>query len=175
MRAKYGLAHSYESNGQRNEAIKEMLDILQLNENDNLGVRYEVIPLLLNQNRSTEATSILDQFDEETASWLFLKALVEYRSNGPGSKSAMKAITKALRSNPHVIELLQTGELTAMPNGYILGSADEAAVVINEQFESWLEADGFVEWMIGQVARIERESRKRERDRERKLRTAKKK
>ena len=75
MRAKCGLANSLVLDGQANEAISQMLDILRLNTNDNLGVRYEIIPLLLSQNREKEAVDVLNRYPEETGNWLYLKAV----------------------------------------------------------------------------------------------------
>jgi hypothetical protein len=175
LRAKNGLAYSLALDGQANEAIALMLDILRLNTDDNMGVRYEVIPLLLSQNREKEAVEVLDRYPEESASWFYLKAQVEFRREGSGGRAAQKAITAAFRFNPHVIELLSALEPPGTPEHYALGSPEEATIVIEEHLESWTETEGFVEWMFGQHARWERESSKRERERKRKLDAKKKK
>ncbi len=175
MRAKYGLASTLATDGQANEAITQMLDILRLNTGDNLGVRYEIIPLLLSQNREQEAVEILNRYSEETGNWLYLKAQVEFRREGPTGRSAQKAIAAAFKANPHVLELLTADHPPMLPEHYALGSPEEAAIVIEEQFESWTESEGFVEWMFHRVAVLERESLKRQRDRNRKQRAKKRK
>ncbi len=175
MRAKYGLARSLARDGQANEAIAEMLDILRLNTNDNLGVRYEIIPLLLSQNREKEAVAVLNQYPEETANWLYLKAQVEFRHEGPKGRAVQKAMAAAIRFNPHVVELLMSDEPPMMAEHYALGSPEEAAIVIEEQLESWTETEGFVEWMFTRFATWERDRSKRERDKKRKLRAKNKK
>lgn len=175
MRAKYGLATSLASDGQANEAISEMMDILRLNRHDNLGVRYEVVALLLTQNREQEAIEILDQYPEQTGSWLYLKAQVEFRAGGPNSLAAQKAIADAFKFNPHVVELLSDQGPPLMPESYTLGSPAEAAIVIQEQMESWTASEGFVDWMFSRYAVWKREASQRLRQRKRKLRAKTKK
>jgi len=175
MRAKCGLALALAADGQVNKAIAQMLDILQLNTDDNMGVRYEVIPLLLSQNRDQDAVEILDRYSEESGIWLYLKAQVEFRREGPRGRSAQKAIAKAFKFNPHVLELLTAQHPPMMPEHYALGSPEEAAIVIEEQLDSWTESEGFVEWMFQRAVILERESLKRQRDRELKQRAKKRK
>ena len=175
LRAKYGLAFALASNGQANEAIIQFRDILRLNQNDNLGVRYEIIPLLLSQDKEKEAIEILNQYPEETGNWLFLKAQVEFRREGADGRSAQKALKKAIAFNPHVVELLMANHPPMMPEHYALGSPEEAAVIIEEQLDSWSESEGFIEWILQQAAILERERSKKERDRKRKLQAKKRK
>ncbi|KAA5538014.1 hypothetical protein FYK55_27745 [Roseiconus nitratireducens] len=163
IRAKHGLAISLASDGQANEAISEMLDILRLNQNDNLGVRYEVIPLLLRQNREQEASDVLNQYPEESGPWLYLKAQVEYRAKGPNSPNAQRAMANAFKFNPHVVELLMDETPPMAAEQYTLGSPEEAAMVIEDQQESWMETDGFVEWMFARFAVWQRELLQRKR------------
>ncbi len=169
IRAAYGLAWALAEDGRVDEAITQMLKILRLNQDDNLGVRYEIIPLLLSQNREKEAVEILNRYSEATGSWLYLKAQVEFRREGPNGRAAQKAIAAAIRFNPHVLELLMAEHPPTMSEHYTLGSPQEAAIVIEEQLDSWIETDGFVEWMIQRTAALERESKKLQRDRKRKL------
>ena len=172
MRAKFGLAKSLQADGQANEAVSEMLDILRLNENDNLGVRNEIVPLLLGQNRESEAVEILNRYPEESASWLYLNAQVKFRAGGPRDRNAINA---AFRMNPHVVELLLSPDPPLIPQHYAFGSPEEAAIVIQEQLDSWTETENFVPWMIESFERFERESAKRERSRRLKLQKKKRK
>ncbi len=175
LRAKYGLASALASDGQVNEAMTQLLDILRLNQNDNLGVRYEIIPLLLSQNKEKEAIEILNKYPEQTASWLYLKAQVEFRREGPIGRTAQKAIAAAIKFNPHVLELLMADHPPMMPEHYALGSPEEAAIVIEEQLGSWTESEGFVEWMLQRAAVLKQQENKRKRDRKRKLQAKKRK
>lgn len=140
-----------------------------------MGVRYEIIPLLLSQDKEKEAVEILNQYPEETGNWLFLKAQVEFRREGPSGRSAQKAIKAAIRFNPHVVELLMSVHPPMMPEHYALGSPEEAAIIIEEQLDSWTESEGFVEWLLQQASIVEREKNKKERDRKRKHKARKRK
>lgn len=170
MRAKCGLAMALSADGQANEAIAEMLDILRLNTNDNMGIRYEVMPLLLSQNRLNEAVKVLDRYPDDTATGLYLRAQVEFLQEGPRSRSAQGAMAAAFKSNRHVIELMVQDDVPVPPGRFVLGSPEEAASVIHEQLASWMESDGFVEWMLARYTAWGREEFKRERERERKRR-----
>lgn len=164
IRAKHGLAHSLSLDGQANEAIAEMQDILRLNPNDNMGVRQAIIPLLLKQNREREAIQVLESYPEQSASWLYMKAQVEFRKGGPGSRDAAKALKAAIKFNPHVAELLRDDGPPRMPDQYTLGSIEEAAIVIEEQADSWSEIDGFEEWMVAGFQNYVREEMKHQRE-----------
>ncbi len=175
IRAKHGLAWSLAADGQTNAAIAQMLDILRLNENDNLAVRCEVVPMLLTQNREEEANAILDRYTDESASWLYLKAQVAYRAGGPGSRSAQAAMAAAIKLNPHVFELLAADEPPMEVDHYSLGSPEEAAVVIHEQVESWFECEGFADWMVKSFETSQREAMKRNREQKRRALAKKRK
>ncbi|MEM7479009.1 MAG: hypothetical protein AAF483_28835, partial [Planctomycetota bacterium] len=175
MRAKQGLAYALSSDGQANAAIAQMKDLLRLNESDNQGVRFDIVPLLLTLDREEEAIEILERFPDGTGSWMYLKAQVAYRVGGAGSRSAQRAMLEAFRLNPHVVELLQSATPPILPDHHAFGSPEEAAILIEEQIESWMECDGFVEWMFARFNMWERESMKRERDKKRKALAKKKK
>ena len=106
MRACHGLAVAFADAGQISEAIEQYREMLRLNPNDNQGVRYEIVPLLLEQNRDAEAMEVLDQYPEESALWMYMKALVEFRRGGRSAK-AKKAIRTAFKGNDHVLKLLR--------------------------------------------------------------------
>ncbi|MBX3433012.1 MAG: tetratricopeptide repeat protein [Pirellulales bacterium] len=167
MRACQGLAVAFADAGQISDAIEQYRDMLRLNPNDNQGVRYEIVPLLLEQDRDAEAIAVLDQYPEESALWLYMKALVEFRSGG-NSPKAKKAIRAAFRGNNHVMKLLQSDEPPMMPEAYALGSPEEAAICLQHLRPAWEETDRFLEWMFQEYFAWERERAERLRDRRRK-------
>ena len=167
MRACHGLAAALHEAGQTNEAIEQYQEMLRLNPNDNQGVRYEVIPLLLVHGREAEAIALLDNFREETALWHYMKSLVEFRRSGRSTKSK-QAMRSAFRANEHVVALMQSVDPPSFPDSYALGSPEEAAVAIRELADAWDETEGYVEWMFQQYIQWEREKTKQLRDRKRK-------
>ncbi|MEZ6100243.1 MAG: tetratricopeptide repeat protein [Pirellulaceae bacterium] len=166
MRACQGLAVAFADAGQISDAIEQYRDMLRLNPNDNQGVRYEIVPLLLEQDRDAEAIAVLDQYPEESALWLYMKALVEFRAGG-NSPKAKKAIRAAFKGNDHVMKLLQSDEPPMMPESYALGSPEEAAICLQELQTVWEETKGFLEWMFQEYFVWERDRAKRLRDQKR--------
>jgi hypothetical protein len=141
--------------------------MLRLNPNDNQGVRYEIVPLLLEQNRDAEGIEVLDQYPEESALWLYMKTLVEFRRSGKSAK-AKKALWAAFKCNEHVLKLLQSDEAPLMPESYALGSREEAAICLQELQTVWEETEGFLEWMVQEYFLWERDRAKRIREKKRK-------
>ena len=166
MRACHGLAAAYHDAGQTSEAIQQYQEMLRLNPNDNQGVRYEVIPLLLEHNRAPEAIALLDSFREETAFWHYMKSLVEFRRSGR-SMSSKKAIRSAFRSNEHVVALMQSDEPPLLPDSYALGSPEEAATCIRELGAVWDETEGYLKWMFQEYFSWEKEKEKKLRNQKR--------
>jgi len=169
MRACHGLAVAFADAGQISDAIEQYREMLQLNPNDNQGVRYEIVPLLLEQERDAEAIEVLDQYPEESALWLYMKALVEFRRGGRPAK-AKKAIRAAFKGNDHVLKLLQSEEPPLIPESYALGSPEEAAICLGELQTVWDETEGFLEWMFQEYFLWERDRAKRIREQKRKNR-----
>jgi tetratricopeptide (TPR) repeat protein len=157
MRALEELAATYDCNGQRNEAIAVYHEMLRLNENDNLGARYLIIPLLLNQNREAEAIKVLERYSEQTASWLYSSALIAYRQYGGHSPFTKRKLRDALKFNDQVVEFLDPETPPYMPEHYGLGSREEAAVVVEEQREAWSETVGFIPFLLEQADEYARE------------------
>ncbi len=172
MRACQGLAVALADAGQISDAIEQYREMLRLNPNDNQGVRYELVPLLLEQDRDAEAIEVLDEYPEESALWLYMKALVEFRGGGSSPKSK-KAIRAAFKGNDHVMKLLQSDDPPMMPESYALGSPEEAAICLQELQTVWEETEGFLEWMFQEYFVWERDRAKRIRDQKRRQ-TAKK-
>jgi tetratricopeptide (TPR) repeat protein len=169
MRACHGLAAALALAGQTSDAVEQYRAMLQLNPNDNQGVRYELVPLLLRHERDAQAMEVLDQYDEETTLWMYSKALVEFRRVGRNAKSK-QMLREAFKANPHVMTLLQSGDPLRLSDSYVLGSPEEAALCIEELESLWDETQGCLEWMFCEFASWERDRAKRARDKMRKSR-----
>jgi tetratricopeptide (TPR) repeat protein len=167
MRACHGLAVAFADAGQISDAIEQYREMLRLNPNDNQGVRYEIVPLLLEQNRDAEAIEVLDQYPEESALWLYMKSLVEFRCSGRSAK-AKKSLWAAFKCNDHVLKLLQSDEPPLMPESYSFGSPEEAAICLQQLQTVWDETEGFLEWMFQEYFLWERDRAKRIREQKRK-------
>jgi len=169
MRACHGLANALQRAGQTSDAIFEYQEMLRLNPNDNQGVRYELIPLLVAHDREPDAIGLLDAYQEETAFWAYMKSLVEFRRNG-NSPAAKKAMRSAFKANQYVVTVMQSPEPPRFPESYSLGSPEEAMICIDEMAKAWEESEGYVDWMFQQYFTWEKEQAKKLRDQKRRQR-----
>ena len=102
MRARAGLAQCLWEAGHREEAVEHYWDLLRLNPNDNQGIRYLLMPCLIELGRDGEAEKLFKQFEDDCmAVWMYSRALLDFRKHGD-SPSAVKSLKAALDENKHV-------------------------------------------------------------------------
>ena len=148
MRARFGLASALHKSGSVREAAEHYKAMLELNPNDNQGVRYMLIEALLLLGEHQDADALLKQYDEESAFMLYPKALLEFVKNGD-SKAAQKLRAEAIRNNPHVPAfLLGKKKLPKKtPDSYGFKDESEAVVYALEFGAPWSTIPGAKEWL----------------------------
>jgi len=166
MRARQGLADSLWRLKRKEEARDHFRAMLRLNPNDNQGIRDLLLALLLEMERDDEARELLRQYpDEWTATWLYTRALLEFRQSG-ASASANKALTDALEENPHVPAYL-TGRKripNRLPSLVGWGEESEAIAYASDHLNHWRRTPGAVEWVSeAKILKPKTRSRKRRR------------
>lgn len=149
MRAREGLAQALQELGRLDEAADHFQAMLKLNPDDNQGVRYSLMPLLLQLNRDVEAARLLKEYTEETANWAYAQALLAFRLSGR-STSARRELRTAFRNNPHVPDLLLTGYVPPPPPHYTLGSPEEAICCVEELRDAFVETKGAMAWLAAE-------------------------
>ncbi|MEH6992691.1 hypothetical protein V7075_08240 [Neobacillus drentensis] len=129
-------------------AIKEYEELLELNPNDNQGIRYKLFPVYLETGNLLEAEKLLRQYEEKTAHGLYNKLLLELCKNG-FSANAAKLLKEAKKANPHVIPFLTDKNSIPMflPKGYRLGDESEAIIYADEHFQFWEKIEGLQKWL----------------------------
>ena len=153
MRARLALAQTLRDLGQEEEALNHCRELLRLNPNDNQGVRYLLLPALLEQHRDEEADRLIHDYDGDSqATWPYAQALRAFQVEGDGP-TARAALENAVRVNPHVIEyLLDPDSIPPVaPPHFALGSKEEAAYVA-EGLEMALEATPGARSWVGMMA-----------------------
>lgn len=99
MRALFGLATCMESAGYLEDAANFYQGMLILNPNDNQGVRYPLVQILLELDRNEEAEALFSSYDESIeASWNYSRALFDFRKHGD-SKISNQSLKAAIKSN----------------------------------------------------------------------------
>lgn len=163
MRAKHGIARSYAALGDRKNAIKHYLEMLELCENDNMGVRDIVFPLLIEEGGLEKAEALSDKYENDSdAFWLYGRVLLEYAKNG--EEGALKYLPKALEANKEAAKYLaQKKKMPArLPWAYSLGSKEEAIHVAHCQLDAWKATGNASEWLAAKLPKRGRWVKKEE-------------
>jgi tetratricopeptide (TPR) repeat protein len=149
MRARQGLADTLWALGREREADQHYRELLRLNPNDNQGVRYNLLNMLIEMNEDEAAHALIKTYaDDAMAEWVFTTALLAYRQRGPGHVADAK-LQAALKGNPYVTGYL-TGKKkipTRLPDSIGFGDENEAIHYALGYFHHWRRTPGAVEWL----------------------------
>lgn len=159
MRAREGLASILWEQGEHAEAIEHIRALLQLNPNDNQGLRFRLASWLLAAGDDLalkRAADLLKQFKEDDSAFMvYSRLLLTLRTQGAGP-AAEKALKTAMKSNPYV-PLYLLGVLPPpkqQPEYYGFGDQNEAIVYLEEGgVEAWAARDEDITWLIGAMIR----------------------
>ncbi len=173
--AMFELAEMQEMAGREEEAARLYREILRLNEVDNQGARFALMRVLLKANRNTEARELyLDYEDEVTCSWIYARALLEFRRilerhpwkvTEADLERALRRIEppevpevfskadpyleRALDANPVMARylLVPRSAPSEEPAAYRLGSEEEARTCFLDQVEAWSSQTASYLWL----------------------------
>jgi len=124
---------------QKEKAINQLEYILELNPDDNQGIRYILINRYLELNRLKESEDLLNFFDEEySSSWTFSELLLAIK-NKKDKKLIKKLYKKAIELNEYVVPLL-TGKNklpNQLPQFYSIGDENESVMYVDLAFKAW--------------------------------------
>lgn len=127
--------------------------MLRLNPGDDQGIRYLLAGGLLDLERDAELAALLDAYErDQSAEWLYTKALVAYRREGAG-QSARLALRYAIEANRHVpVYLLGDKDLPREPPEFIgHGDEDEAAAYVFRHGSAWSDCGGALDWLAAEA------------------------
>ena len=149
MRAMELLGASLALAGLRADAMRVYERMLELNPDDNQGVRDSLLPLYLASGDLTGAAKLLKVYGEDgSASFAWARVLERFLSGDlEGAEWALKI---ALKSNRFVAPYM-TGRMPLperMPEMYELGSAEEAALCVVGLSAAWDAHQEAVFWLF---------------------------
>ena len=129
------------------DAITHAVGMLKLNPNDNQGIRYTLVGLLLRTGNPAGAVHLIEQYDEESSHWLWAKALVAFLNGG--SDAAAIPLAKAREANPHALPYLAGRKrLPQRPvEFYSQGDESEAQVLSASLAPAWRRFARAKEWL----------------------------
>ena len=150
MRARLGLATCLQGMGRLEEAAEHYRQLLNLNPNDNQGVRELLLQLLIVLSEDKEAQSLWKRFadDKIMAVWAYSKALLTFRSKRD-TPTARKHLKKAIEVNKYVSAYLLEHEPLPIskPQTYSLGTKEEAIFCYTIIRIAWQMTEGALEWL----------------------------
>lgn len=161
MRASENVAELAWMLGQRPRAIEIFERMLQLNPNDNQGVRYRLVCCYLEEGDDKAAIKLLKKYKgDAAATWGYSQALVIFRAKGPGP-DADKAFAIAYKHNPHVpAYLLGKKHMPLLPPEYIgFGDTNEAVDYVSSSRHIWNQTPGALDWLAQHYAAANKPSR----------------
>ncbi len=152
MRARQGLAECLWQLGKETEAISHYESLLELNPNDNQGIRDLLLACYLRRGDDSGAARLYKQYsDDGSASFVWTRVLMEFRSGGP--PAALRALRVARKENPHVPKFLSGGKKMPryLPGTYGWGDESEAIIYVANFVEAWLANPAALAWLKGQL------------------------
>ena len=154
MRAREGLAHCLWHTGHKEEATYHYRRMLELNPDDNQGVRYELADCLLEMGHNERLGELLASYEEEdSAFWVYTRALWAYRQGG-ASEEATASLQEAVQTNPYVAHYLLGRKSFSDALEELMGYGEEGEAVgyFFKHLANWLRTPGAVEWLRDNVA-----------------------
>ncbi len=154
MRARMQLAEALREAGRLEEAIEEYKELLRLNENDNQGVRYHLLPSLLALGRLEEARDLMNIYQGDCM-WnvVFAWGQVLERLLSSDEAGASKALAVARKQNAYIeVYLKEHRKLPKLlPDSYSPGSKEEALCYAEVLLMAWTRHPEAWAWLAGRV------------------------
>ncbi len=150
MRARFALAQLLWDTGEDDDAIAHAQALLNLNPNDNQGVRDVLAGWLLFNAQTGAAARLLRQFDtDDSAAMAWARALQAFQAFAR-TKGADEALDTAMITNPAVaMYLLGIRKPPAeLPQSYSSGSEEEAVYAAFLLHDAWHVTQGALEWLV---------------------------
>lgn len=157
MRARFTLAETLWGLGQHEDATREWEAMLELNSGDNQGCRYRLMGCYLAAGNVEGADRLFQKYKGDWSA-VFAWGLVVRRLLGGDTAGAAKAWTKAVKVNPHLIDLL-TGRLRLpqhMPELVGMGDESEAFECLYLLGHAIMASEAAREWLLERAHRASR-------------------
>lgn len=153
MRARERLAEALRCAGRLDEAIANWSAMLELNPNDNQGIRYLLLPSLLALKQLAPARKLLTAYPGETeynTVFAWSRVLEQFLSGEP--RKAETALAAARKQNPHTQAYLKGNRRLPkqLPGGYAPGSKEEAISFAEFLHAAWARHPEALQWLNAQ-------------------------
>lgn len=148
IRCLYHCANSHFALGCLSKAQVLFEEILELNQNDNLGVRFPYGLLLIAAKQYEEFRKLDKKFKEDqSAQAAFNRVFYSFCEKGQCDDSMM-LLQKAKKENKHISRLLSANSPPKdLPINYVSGSKEEALIYADYAWGIWQNAEGAIAFL----------------------------
>ena len=140
MRACAGYGQALWDSGLLDEAIQQFNYLIDLNKNDNQGIRYTLVNWLLYNNLLEKAEELIEKYPEKSSFMLFSQLLLSIKKDNKNNEKIAKKLKAAQKSNKYILEYLLLEKI--LPNevadSYSMGSEEEAIIYCSESLKTWM-------------------------------------
>jgi tetratricopeptide (TPR) repeat protein len=152
MRARMELAQLLLTSGRTEDANRHFEGLLELNPNDNQGVRDILLGCYLSRSNLAGAKRLLHDYREDaTAIFAWGRTLERFLAGD--MRGARRALKQARRQNRFVEQYLtfQRPLPADMPDSYALGSEEEAIICLTYMSGAWADHPLATSWLWEQL------------------------
>jgi tetratricopeptide (TPR) repeat protein len=134
--------------GRVEEAAAILEEMIELNPDDNQGVRDYLMVYLMELAEDTKFEKYEAMYENDFGAFAaFNRALYAFKTKG-ASAGANEKLKRALENNSFVPALvLSRKPITDLPDGYQLGSTEEAKIYASFARNVWRTTDGAIAWL----------------------------
>ena len=146
MRARAGLGEALWATGDRDAAIENFKEMLELNPGDNQGIRYVLAAKLLDMGNIVDLKALLEMYaDDYSADIQYTRALIAFSE---GADNADDIAEEAYQTNKHVLAILSGKKKPVQMGAYIsMGGEDEASGYVEIFGRAWKKTPGAIDWL----------------------------
>ena len=146
MRARLGLGEALWATGEKDTAIQNFKEMLELNPGDNQGIRYVLAAKLLEIGKLDDLKALLEVYaDDYSADIQYTRALIAYLD---GADNAGDIAEAAYQTNKHVPAIFSGKKRPVQMGAYIsMGGEDEASGYVEIFGGAWKRAPGAIDWL----------------------------
>lgn len=134
--------------GKVKECVAVLEEMIELNPNDNQGVRDQLLLYLIQLDDRKKFLKYSKMFEEDSMAFsLFNRALFAFKTEGE-TENSNKQLLKALKQNKFVAKrLLSNKQITEFAGHYGFGDENEADYYASFAQHIWRETKGAKEWL----------------------------
>lgn len=148
MRAREMLADALATSGKKEEAVAHWEEMLELNPQDNQGIRMRLLLAYLESDAQEKAATLFERFPDDASCEMAYGRVIHYLATGK-QPAARKALRQALKINRHVPDFLLGRHPIPRrrPEMITWGGEDEAGLYALDHLKLWRNTSGALEML----------------------------